>query len=83
VTRVRTAFLPGTNSSSHNGAVSNAADDAKAPDSGRRVEVRAEDGGVAVVRASRPDRQTLIPWDQAVAVGRCIIELARARGDLS
>jgi hypothetical protein len=25
----------------------------------------------------------LIPWDQAVAVGRRIIELARARGDIS
>jgi hypothetical protein len=37
-----------------------------------------------VTGASTPDHdKALIPWDQAVAVARRIIELARARGDIS
>ena len=50
----------------------------------RQVALHAEDDGVAVTGASTPDHdKALIPWDQAVAVGRRIIELARARGDLN
>jgi hypothetical protein len=69
----------------HNGAVGNVRKDARAPnEASRQVELHAEDDGVAVTGASTPDHdKTLIPWDQAVAVARRIIELARARGDLS
>jgi hypothetical protein len=50
----------------------------------RRVAVHAEDDGVAVTGATTPDPdKALIPWNQAVAVARRIIELARARGDIS
>jgi hypothetical protein len=49
-----------------------------------RVALHAEDDGVTVTGASTPDRdKALIPWDQAVAVGRRIIEFARAHGDIS
>jgi hypothetical protein len=58
--------------------VSDAADDARA------VEVRAEEEGVGLIGVSTSDAgQSLIPWDQAIAVARRIIELARARGDLT
>jgi hypothetical protein len=69
----------------HNGSMSNIAKDVRAADDpSRQVELRAENDGVAVTGASTPDHdKTLIPWDQATAVARRIIELARARGDLS
>jgi hypothetical protein len=74
---------PAGTSSSHNGAVSDAAEDARPPTSSQ-VAVHAEDRGVTVAGLSTPDPDTtLIPRDQAVAVARRIIELARARGDLS
>jgi hypothetical protein len=69
----------------HNGAMSNAAKDVRAADeASRRVALHAEADGVAVTGASTPDPdKALIPWNQAVAVARRIIELARARGDIS
>jgi len=65
--------------------MSDAAKDVGAPDErSRQVTLHAEDDGVAVTGASTPDPdRALIPWDQAVAVARRIIELARARGDIS
>jgi BioD-like phosphotransacetylase family protein len=65
--------------------MSNAAKDVRAADeASHRVTPHAEDDGVAVTGASTPDHdKALIPWDQAVAVARRIIELARARGDIS
>jgi hypothetical protein len=64
--------------------MSNAANDVRASDEpSRQVAVHAENDGVAVTGATTPGHETLIPWDQAVAVARRIIELARARGDLS
>ena len=48
----------------------------------RQVALHAEDDGVALTGVADLDK-ALIPWDQAVAVARRIIELARARGDLS
>jgi hypothetical protein len=65
--------------------MSNAAKDLQAADEpSRQVALHAQDDGVAVTGASTPDPdKALIPWDQAVAAGRRIIELARARGDLS
>jgi hypothetical protein len=65
--------------------MSNAANDVRAADeAARRVTLHAEDHGVAVTGASTPDPdRALIPWGQAVAVARRIIELARARGDIS
>jgi hypothetical protein len=55
-----------------------------ADEASRRVALHAEGDGVAVTGAATPDPdKALIPWDQAVAVGRRIIELARARGDIS
>jgi hypothetical protein len=48
------------------------------------VEVWASDDGVEVETDTPLGSEiVLIPWDQAVAVARRIIELARARGDLS
>jgi hypothetical protein len=51
----------------------------------RQVELQAGDDGVAVTGAATPaaDVVVVIPWSQAVAIGRRIIELARARGDLT
>jgi hypothetical protein len=51
----------------------------------RQVELHAGDDGVAVTGAATPDAGVVvvIPWDQAVRVARRIIELARARGDLT
>jgi hypothetical protein len=65
--------------------MSNAAKDVRAADeASQRVALHAEDDGAAVTGASTADPdKALIPWDQAVAVARRIIELARARGDLS
>jgi hypothetical protein len=49
-----------------------------------QVALQGVDNGVALIGVSTGDHgMTLIPWDQAVAVGRLITELARARGDLS
>jgi hypothetical protein len=70
----------------HNGAMSNPAKDARAPDeASRQDELQAGDDGVAVTGGSTgPDPDVVvIPWGQAVAVARRIIELARARGDLT
>jgi len=65
--------------------MSNAAKDVRAADeASHRVALQAEDDGVAVTGASTPDPdKALIPWEQAVGVARRIIELARARGDIS
>jgi hypothetical protein len=65
--------------------MSNAAKDLRAADEpSRQVALHAEDDGVAVTGATTPDPdKALIPWNQAVAVARRIIELARARGDIS
>jgi hypothetical protein len=53
-------------------------------DASRQVELQAGDDGVAVTGGSAPHPDpVVIPWGQAVAIGRRIIELARARGDLS
>jgi hypothetical protein len=41
------------------------------------VELRANGDGIQLLDPG------VIPWDQAVAVGRQIIKLARARGDVS
>jgi hypothetical protein len=59
--------------------------DAPAPNvASRQVDLHLEDDGVALFGVSTLDPDnSLIPWDQAVAVARRIIELARARGDLS
>jgi hypothetical protein len=69
----------------HNGAMSNVPEDVPVADeASHRVVLHAEDDGVAVTGASTPDPDgALFPWDQAVAVARRIIELARARGDVS
>jgi hypothetical protein len=48
------------------------------------VEVRASDDGVEVETDTPLGSEiVLIPWDQAVKVGRRIIYLARERGDLT
>jgi hypothetical protein len=50
----------------------------------RQIGVRPSDDGVEVqTDDSLGSEIVLIPWDQAVAVARRIIELARARGDIS
>ncbi len=52
--------------------------------SARTVDVRPSDDGVEVETTdSNGSDIVLIPWAQAVAVARRIIELARARGDLT
>jgi len=58
-------------------------DAVRAERASRDVELRADDDGVALIGGATPDYATLIPWDQATAVARRIIEHARARGDLS
>jgi hypothetical protein len=65
--------------------MSNAATDiGTADEASHRVALQAEVDGVALIGASTPDPdKALIPWGQAVAVARRIIEPARARGDIS
>jgi hypothetical protein len=53
-------------------------------DGSRTVEVRASGDGVELETAdSNGSEIVLIPWDEAVKVGRQLVFLARERGDLT
>jgi uncharacterized membrane protein YdfJ with MMPL/SSD domain len=54
-----------------------------ADEASRQVALHVEVDGIGLTGVSTRDgEKSLIPWDQAIAVARRIIELARAHGDL-